>query len=111
MLKIHVPVHVLSDDAQFVRVVLSLAEIIAERTDDIGMVLDFHQLHCLLLVLVQFIEVFGLYLFQGVNLPSCQMDSLVYFGVLFTRTQYFQPLEIASFKHEITYLSASNQSY
>lgn len=47
------------------------------------MVLDFHQLHCFLFILVQFIEVLGLDFLQGVDLTCGKVDRLVDFGVFF----------------------------
>jgi hypothetical protein len=67
ILQIHISIHVFSDNAELVRVVLCFAKVVTVGADDVGMVLNFHKLYCLLLVLIKLIEVLGLHLLQSVD--------------------------------------------
>lgn len=58
------------------------------------MVLHFHELHSLFLVLIEFIKVFGLNLFESVELAGGDVDCLINLGVLLAGSQHLEPFEI-----------------
>jgi hypothetical protein len=68
VLQILMSIHVLSHYAQFVRIILRLTQVIPVSPHNVRVTLQFHELYGLLFVLVQLVEVFGLYLFEGIHL-------------------------------------------
>jgi chitinase len=67
--QIHISIHVFGNNSQFVRVVLGLAKIVSIGSDDVGVVLNFHELNCFFLVLIELVEVFGFDFLESINLP------------------------------------------
>lgn len=75
-------VHEFGDDADLEGVITSLAQEISVVFNDIGMVLHFAQLLCLLLKFIKFVEGLRFDLLQRVKLASGNMNCLVNLSVL-----------------------------
>jgi len=63
------------------------------------MVLYFSELLGLLFELVELIEGFCLYFFEGIELACWYVDCLIYFGVLFAGAKNLQLLEVGLSEH------------
>jgi hypothetical protein len=100
VLEVTLSIHELGDQAEFEAVVLGFAEVVAVEFEDVGVVVDFHQLNGLLLVFIQFVEIFGLYLLQGVDFAGGDVDGLVDFGVFLAGSEDLQFLEISFLEHQ-----------
>jgi hypothetical protein len=88
-LQISVFIHELGDDANFESIVSGLAQEISVILDDIGMILNFPKLLCFFFKLIEFVECFGFYFFEGIKLASGYMKCLIYLSVFFAGAEHF----------------------